>query len=303
MMQPVATPVLFLIFNRPDLTSRMMDMFRQARPKRFFIVADGPRQDVRGEEEMCRQAREIAAAVDWEAEVKTWFREENYGCGKSYSTAIDWFFEQVEEGIILEDDCLPGMDFFPFAAEMLERYRHDTRVMMICGTNRMGLWKDSIADYFFTHYPNSWGWATWRRAWSHFDYSMSLLDRVYKEGELENIFTDRREYRLRMKEYYLADRISSMFYRWDFAMAVNSGLTIIPSKNLVKNTGFRNDSTHTFRTPDDYDIHSLYFPLRHPVVIADDKGYAKFRIRERVPRLPRRIIRRLKAEWYKLRNR
>src|SRR5690606_34245197 len=130
----INTPILFLIFSRQDTTRREFEAIRAAHPRQVFIAADGPRPHKEGEAERCEECRKIASEVDWPCEVHTLFREENLGCGRAVSGAITWFFEHVEEGIILEDDTLPGPGFFRFCSELLERYRHDTRVMAVSGS-------------------------------------------------------------------------------------------------------------------------------------------------------------------------
>ena len=121
-------PVLFLVFNRPDVTMRVFEAIRHARPRRLYVAADGPRAGISSETGKCEQTRQIATQVDWDCEVKTLFRSENLGCRVAVSSAIDWFFENEPEGIILEDDCLPHPTFFHFCQELLERYQHDQRI-------------------------------------------------------------------------------------------------------------------------------------------------------------------------------
>ena len=128
-------PVLFLIFNRPDTTQQVFDEIRKARPEQLYVAADGPRKDQSADYELCKKTRDIIQQVDWDCKVFTCFRDENLGCKRSVSSAIDWFFSHVEEGIILEDDCVPDQSFFPFCQELLEKYRDDTRIMMISGNN------------------------------------------------------------------------------------------------------------------------------------------------------------------------
>ncbi len=168
----LGTPVLFLIFNRPDTTTRVFEAIREARPSRLYVAADGPRADKEGEAQRCLETRKITEAVDWPCEVRRLYREENLGCKLAVSSAITWFFTHEEEGIILEDDCLPDQSFFPFCAAMLERYRDDGRIMMVLGTSLLPPGGGPDADYLFTQYFLIWGWATWRRAWEKYDIEM-----------------------------------------------------------------------------------------------------------------------------------
>lgn len=166
------TTVAFFIFNRPGPTREVFEKIRRAQPARLFIIADGPRTEQ--ECILCEETRKIANAIDWPCEVKRNFSETNMGCGKRLSSGISWVFKQVEEAIILEDDCLPDNSFFQFCAEMLEQYRDDTRIMHIAGTSaQVGNKRfNPHESYYFSIIANIWGWATWRRAWNLYDYDM-----------------------------------------------------------------------------------------------------------------------------------
>ena len=157
--------VLFVVFNRPDTTKRVFEAIRLAKPKRLYITTDGPRPNMPDDVQLCKQTREIVSVVDWDCEVKTLFREENAGCKNGVSAAINWFFDHEEEGIILEDDCLPANSFFKFCDTLLEKYRYDTRVRHITGCNLQFGKKWGDASYYFSNLTNGWGWASWRRAW------------------------------------------------------------------------------------------------------------------------------------------
>ena len=161
------TPVLFLVFNRPDTTKQVFEAIRQAQPPRLYIASDGHRSDREGEWEKVKTVRDyVVNNIDWDCEVKTLFREKNLGCRIAVSTAISWFFENEEQGIILEDDCFPDQSFFPFCEELLWKYQDDKRIMMITGTNSLGTWKSELQSYHFSIYGSIWGWATWKRAWN-----------------------------------------------------------------------------------------------------------------------------------------
>ena len=167
------TPIVFLIFNRPDTTKRVFEAIRQAKPKKLLVVADGPRDDRQGEAEKCAAVRSIIDTVDWDCKVLTNYADVNLGCGLRVSSGLDWVFEQVEEAIILEDDCLPHPSFFPFCEEMLDLYRHDERIMHIAGTNSLEEWKSDVQSYHFSYTGGIWGWATWQRAWKYYHFKMS----------------------------------------------------------------------------------------------------------------------------------
>ena len=244
---PLITPVLFLIFNRPDTTQKVFNAIKQAKPKQLFVAADGPRSDKEGEAEKCQKARKIATSVDWGCEVKTLFRNKNLGCKIAVSSAIDWFFENVEEGIILEDDCLPSQSFFWFCQELLKYYRDDTRVMMISGDNFQFGNKRGEGTYYFSKYPHIWGWATWRRAWKHYDVNMKNFEDFLKSNQIINIFKIKQQQKCWTNIFQLVydDKIDTWDYIWTYTCFINNGLCIMPNVNLVSNIGFGVRSTHT----------------------------------------------------------
>lgn len=244
---PLITPVLFMIFNRPDTTQKVFDAIKQAKPKQLFVAADGPREDKEGEKEKCEQAREIIEQVAWDCEVKKLFRDNNLGCKIAVSSAIDWFFENVEEGIILEDDCLPNQSFFWFCQEMLKYYRNDTRIMHISGDNFQFGRKRGEGSYYFSKYAHVWGWATWKRAWKHYDVDMKNFIKFKIENQIENIFKINQQKKYWMKIFQLVydGKIDTWDYIWVFFCFINNGLCIMPNKNLVSNIGFSEDALHT----------------------------------------------------------
>jgi hypothetical protein len=262
-----STPVLFLVFNRPDTTRRVFEAIRQVKPSRLYIAADGPRGNRPGEGLKVQAVREyVMSSIDWECEVKTLFRDKNLGCKLAVSAAIDWFFENEEEGIILEDDTLPDASFFPFCAQMLERYRQDECVMMISGDNFLG-GSVSTYSYYFSKYCHIWGWASWRRAWKHYDVTMRLWPQLRANGFLKTLDRQERFYWRWCFDYVFSGRLDTWDYQWVFACWVNKGLAVMPAVNLVSNIGFGDDSTHTKKG--DYRIaafrtESVEFPLTHP---------------------------------------
>ena len=243
----LTTPVLFLIFNRPDTSQEVFNRIRQAKPKQIFVAADGPREDKKGEKEKCEQARRIIEQVDWDCEVKTLFRDKNLGCKIAVSSAIDWFFENVEEGIILEDDCLPSQSFFWFCQELLEHYRNDTRIMHISGNNFQFGHKRGEGTYYFSKYNHIWGWATWKRAWKCFDVNMKSFEEFKREGQINNIFRIKQQQKYWVKVFQKTydSEIDSWGYIWTYTCFTNNGLCVLPNVNLVSNIGFGSESTHT----------------------------------------------------------
>jgi hypothetical protein len=245
---PLSTPVLFLIFNRPDTTKRVFSEIKKAEPKKLFIAADGPRKDKEGEKEKCEQARKIIKDVNWDCEVKTLFRDRNLGCKIAVSSAIDWFFKNVEEGIILEDDCLPAQSFFWFCQELLNHYRNDMRIMHISGNNFQFGNKRGKGSYYFSIYPHVWGWATWKRAWEYFNIDMNGFDNFKELEQIKNIFPgvkQQQEYWMNIFQKTFDGDIDSWAYIWAYSCFTNSGLCINPNVNLVSNIGFSKDALHT----------------------------------------------------------
>ncbi|NEO98884.1 MAG: glycosyltransferase family 2 protein [Symploca sp. SIO2E9] len=242
---PIKVPVAFLIFNRPDTTERVFEAIRQAKPPKLLVVADGPRADKPGEVEKCAAARAVIDRVDWECEIMKNYADANMGCGQRVSSGLDWVFNTVERAIILEDDCLPHPTFFRFCEEMLEMYGDDERILMISGTNMLGEWKSNIQSYHFSYYGGIWGWASWRRAWKYYDINMSLWSEPEIKARIRDVLADRKQYESSKKLFDNASKIDTWDYPWRFARLVQSGLSIVPSVNLVSNIGFREDATHT----------------------------------------------------------
>ena len=262
------TPVLFLIFNRPGMTAQIFDTIAKAKPKRLFIAADGPRRDNGDDVEKCRATREVVNRIDWECKVETLYRDHNLGCRDAIASAITWFFEHVEQGIIIEDDILFSETFFSFCTEMLERYADDKRIMMISGNNYQNGIRRGEATYYFSRIPNIWGWATWRRAWNLFDLEMGNVADFREENVIDDIFVDR-NIALNWKLAFALARnkkVSSWDYPWIFTCLTQNGLSIVPNENLVSNIGFGNDSTHTkdadsiFANADRFDLGRIVHP-------------------------------------------
>src|SRR5258708_31852372 len=175
------TPILFLVFNRPNLTQKVFETIRNCQPSRLYVAADGPRPHKSGELQLCGETRKIMEQVDWDCAVQKLYRDENLGCGRAVSEAITWFFEQESEGIILEDDCLPDPSFFPFCAEMLARFRDRDEVGSISGDNFLPPSLQAAHPYHFSQYAQIWGWATWRRFWNQYDFHLSGEQEEWEE--------------------------------------------------------------------------------------------------------------------------
>lgn len=239
------TPVLLLVFNRPETTRAVFESIRSARPTEYFVAADGPRPDRKGEAERCEAARKIATTVDWDCKLHTLLRQQNLGAGPAVASAVSWFFDQVEAGIILEDDCVPSQSFYKFCEELLAHYQTTESVMHIAGHNFQYGRLRGNASYYFSRWPHSGGWATWRRAWRHYDFAL-------------------------IPE---ADRHDVWDGQWLLSVEKQKGVAILPNVNLVTNIGYGPDATHT-RTPVRaafLEAHEITFPLRHPKTISIDR--------------------------------
>lgn len=269
------TPVLFLVYNRPTLTERVFERIRQIEPQQLFVAADGPRPNRSGEAELCAATRAIVNRIDWTCNVQFLYRDYNFGCKRAVSSAITWFFEQVEEGIVLEDDCLPDPTFFRFCAELLAKYRENEKVMMVGGSNHHSLESKSRYSYHFSCFPQIWGWGSWRRAWNRYDVDMKLWPQLSNSGWLPDYRINKKLLRQwdRKFDAVYQGRTDTWDYQWLFAFWVHSGLSITPNRNLVANIGFGETATHT--TQEGHPLGSvaaetMRFPLRHPPRIVQD---------------------------------
>jgi hypothetical protein len=281
----ITTPVVFLIFNRPDTTEKVFEAIRRARPPKLLVVADGPRPDRQGEAEKCAAARELIDRVDWPCEVKTNYSDVNLGCKQRISSGLNWVFETVEEAIILEDDCLPDPTFFLFCQELLAKYRDDERVMSIAGDNFQFGRKVTPYSYYFSGYAHMWGWASWRRSWNNYDVSMKIWPEIRDHSLLRNIFEDSRvmKYWHWVFEIVYKNQIDTWDYQWMFACMVNNGLVILPNKNLVSNLGYGiAAATHTTWNSifGNMKTESMQFPLSHPPYILRDRKADSFTDKE-----------------------
>ncbi|GAB3513155.1 hemolytic protein HlpA [Spirosoma knui] len=264
--------VLFIIFNKPDETQRVFNAIRSQKPARMFIAADGPRPGKEGEAERCQLVRKwVLDHVDWPCELKTLFRDENRGCGRGPSEAISWFFEHVDEGIILEDDCLPNATFFRFCADLLETYRDNRQVSMISGNNFQLVQPMPIeAAYYFSVFPSSNGWATWKRSWEGFDYTLSNWPRIDKKKLNKYLFAEKPYSRwwLNHFDWLYRNKPDDMWdFQFHYLCMTRNQLAVIPKANLVSNIGYGPCATHS-QNPDSYfanvPTHELASPFTHP---------------------------------------
>jgi hypothetical protein len=273
-------PVAFFGFNRPDCTKVVFEEIRRYQPAKLLLVADGPRPEVATDKSRCEAVREIMKSVDWDCEIKTNFSEANLGCKKRMSSGIDWVFAEVEEAILLEDDCVPSPDFFRFCAELLVRYRDDPNIISVAGTNYQNGQIRGNDSYYFSRYPNIWGWASWRRAWQQYDVTMHSWPELREQKLISKMGLAKGECKFwtHFFDETYAGKIDSWDGQWVYACWRNNGIAAIPNVNLITNIGAGPDATHT-KGP----INSLAMPtgkldqeLRHPMNISIDQEADKY---------------------------
>jgi hypothetical protein len=274
------TPILFLIFNRPDTTAKVFGQIRQIKPARLYVAADAAREGRPDEAERCAEARAVIRQVDWDCELKTLFRDKNLGCKIAVSKAITWFFEHEEYGVILEDDCLPDLSFFPFCEELLIKYKDDERIGHIGGNCFFpGMVNDKLS-YDFCSVSHIWGWASWRRVWQNYDLNFSYWEEAKEDKNMrKSLFKNLNE------EIYFSSFISDTLKgnkginTWDvqylYMLRVQNRLSVYPAVNLVTNIGLNlTEATHTTsrRAMKSYVLsQAIGFPLSHPAYVMPNK--------------------------------
>jgi hypothetical protein len=242
------TPVLFLIFNRPELTQQVFEKIKEAKPLQLFIAADGPRKNNADDIEKCKMARAVINDVDWDCKLEILFREENLTSRYAVSTAITWFFEHVTEGVILEDDTLPDNSFFTFCEVLLNKYSTENKIRHINGTNFLLEKKFTQNEsYYFSNYCHPWGWATWRRAWNDFDVHLTGFDEQDARNILGRITGDKKivEFWVDNLKSAASQRIDCWDFQWFYSLWKKQGVAITPAVNLITNIGFGEDATNT----------------------------------------------------------
>lgn len=238
------TPVLLIAWRRPEHLNHVIDALRKVSPKNIFVAVDGPREGVEFTEErkLIEETKAvIAKEIDWDCELKTFYQERNLGCRLGVFSAINWFFENVEEGIILEDDCVPTVDFFRFASEMLIKYRDETRIMHIGAVNYLDLVRPN--KYYFSQYAHIWGWATWKKRWQN--YEVFIKQEEFKRAMLNIPIGAQREYWYNIFKGQIGFKVDTWDYNWQFTIFLNKGYCIYPLNTMVENIGFDELATHT----------------------------------------------------------
>lgn len=286
-MHAIETPVVMFIFNRPRHTEAVFDQIRKVQPKHLLIIADGPRTKL--DKSPCWESRQIVRSIDWECCVETEFAQHNLGCRSRLASGLDWVFSRVDRAIILEDDCVPDPSFFRFAADMLSLYEHDPSVMMVGGSQPLGVY-ESAFSYEFSKYALIWGWATWRRAWKHYDVNMPEWGSYRFSTDFTSIHPNDSE------RSYWDDCLERTFlghntwdYQWSYTLWKCGGLAILPTNNLIRNIGFGTEATHTkdASLSPRYSVKAvgLEWPIRHPLVKDSNKAMDE-KIYEKIFALP-----------------
>ena len=313
------TPITFCIFNRPELTRTVFDQIALQRPRQLLIVADGARTDVPCEAGRVSETREIINRIDWDCQLHTNFADVNLGCRRRMSTGITWALQKVERTIILEDDCLPDASFFPFCEQLLERYANDDQVGMISGDNfqpqsdsNFARSSESNDSYYFSRFAHIWGWATWRRAWSHYDLAMQ----TWRDGHSNSQSKIRAalscneefEHWSNLFDQQAAGQVDTWDFAWQYAVWMNQMSVVLPTQNLISNLGFGQTATHTVDSQSPLAGMKTYpMPtdaLRHPVDFCEnaeaDKHTWESIFRTPIsnePRVKGPLLKRLLSRW------
>lgn len=262
------TPILFNVFNRPDNTRQVFEVIKAQKPPILYVHCDGVRKDVATDTERVKEVRNIIEnGVDWDCELHTLFRNENFGCGLGPASAITWFFENVDEGIILEDDCLPHPDFFEYCEQLLSKYRDNENIYIIGGTN-FNETNNRKYSYDFTMYAGIWGWATWKRTWQKFKFDLDISEIDFKNKITPFVQNKNAiKYWTNLMAQVRNDKNKTYWdYQLHLIMLYNTGIHIRPAKNLIMNIGFGEDATHTTDKKSDYSNKATtsILPLIHP---------------------------------------
>lgn len=267
-------PIVLIVFNRPEKALRMFRSIARVKPTRLFVIADGPRRYNEDDIEKCAATRAIFDNIDWDCKLTKNYSKVNLGCGIRISTGITWVFEQVDRAIIIEDDCLPHPTFFRFCEELLEKYESDERIMHIAGRKACAKLPETNYDYYFSHELNCWGWATWARAWKHFDMGIRTWSRLRNTPWLQEFIGHRKMVHFvnDLFDRAYASRRQPTYWgpQWTYSVWSQNGLSIRPTINLVKYLGFEDHRGNGFwARPQDYDfpVEAMRFPMEHPLSI------------------------------------
>ena len=299
-------PLLILAWNRPLYVSKLINAIKIVKPENIFIACDGADSNNEKEIELVNQTRYILdKEIDWPCNKNKLYSSYNQGCRFGVSRAINWFFENVSEGIILEDDCIPHPDFFKFSEILIDRYRNDKRIWTISGNNyEIGNWRGD-GSYFFSKYPHCWGWATWRDRWQFYAEEEFIWEKINKAKILDNLFNTKKElkyWRSVFNKLYQENKPDSWAYRWFLVCLAKGGLNVLPNQNLVQNIGFDSSATNTkvgqspIQLKYNNNESTGIFPLLEPSFIIRSNDADNFTFRTHfAPRIHIKIINKLKV--------
>ncbi|NEQ47616.1 MAG: glycosyltransferase family 2 protein [Leptolyngbya sp. SIOISBB] len=299
-----STSIILIIFRRPLLTQEVFSRIQAVKPSKLFVVADGSENEE--ERIFCEQARAVTEQVDWDCEVYRNYADTNLGCRQRVSSGVTWAFEHVEEAIVLEDDCVPDPSFFYYCENLLSYYREDKRVMVISGNNFQDGCRRGNDSYYFSKYNHCWGWATWRRAWKHWEFNPDRWIQFRDLGLMKTVcidFAERIYWTDIFNEFFLENKFDSWAYAWTFACWSHGGLTALPNCNLISNIGFDEDATHTRKKSRFANmITESIDEIRHPDFVCQDveadfytfqnhfEGNLWRRFRRHLRRIKRRLL-------------
>lgn len=250
------TPVLFLVFNRPEKTQKVFDIVKKVKPTKLYVAADAPRKNKLNDISLCEQVRKIVQDVDWECETHYLFHDKNLGCSLAGKTAWDWFFSQEEEMIFIEDDGVPSLSFFYFCQELLQKYRNNNQIAYIGGINYGPKYGDGT--YFFTKQGvSTWGMATWKRVHNLYEYQLESYPTIRNTKQFKKNFISFFEYQLWKKNfdnYITSIRRGVQPNTYDLQMAYlikkYNMSCVFPNVNMVSNIGFDMQGSNTNLNPD-----------------------------------------------------
>ena len=282
----IDVPVFLIFFNRPDSFEKVFEAVKLARPSKLFLACDGAREGNESDVVNSDLCKAIAESIDWECEVYKNYSQVNLGCGMRMYTGIKWAFEHVDHLIVLEDDCVPHIDFFKFCYELLNKYRDDSRINMISGMNHLKVYDRTPNDYFFAG-GCCWGWATWKRVWDRMDYEMSFMADEYSMSCVEKLYPYYKKAKKigeqRLEMLNAGKKLSAWTYQAGMNSALQNQMSIVPKKNLITNIGLTADSMHAVdnikklnkktRQYFNMETYSLEFPLKHPQYVVEDRIY------------------------------
>ena len=280
------TPILLISWCRPEKTLKIIERMKVIKPNKLYLASDGPISNDKKNKKKVRLNRELLNdKINWLCEKRILYSDINQGCKYGVSNAINWFFENETEGIILEDDCLPHLDFFYFCRDLLKIYRDDKRIWSITGQNMQNNKTYGDGSYYFSKYSHCWGWASWRRCWEKYDRDIKSWPANKEINNLKNIFENKKEIKFWSRildNLYYESRPDTWDYQWSYTCFINSGLTIVPNKNLIENIGFDQEATHTKEnfidlSIEDFSVFSSgLIPIKHPENIIQNKKADKY---------------------------